>query len=173
MDHLYRCFPELDEGKLTKLKSKIVSREHLSALAIRIGLTERLTLMKQKEISPELLIGNVFEAIFGAMYLEQGFDTARRKALEIIEKEVHLEGLLVNLVDSKSLLLEIAQKNRWNITFHVREEPKDAEHKFMAKVKKNNIVIGEGRGNSKKKAEKEASAHALQTLQKEEADSVQ
>jgi ribonuclease-3 len=167
VDHLYRLFPDLDEGKLTKLKSKIVSREHLSALAIQLGLVERLSLVKQKELSPELLIGNVLEAIFGAIYLEQGFEIAQLRALKMIEDHIGLDSLFVDLVDAKSKLLEQAQKNKWNIVFSVKEESRESEYRFSARVKYGDRILGQGKGSSKKKAEKSAAAQALKTLQEE------
>jgi len=166
-DHLYVQYPNLDEGKLTKLKAKLVSRERLSGLAINLGLNKNLMITRQRDLEVELIIGNVLEAIFGAMYLEQGFEVSKARAMKMMNDHVIIDTLLLDLVDAKSKLLELAQKKRWNISFVVREEPRSSDMKFSATVKWDERILGTGKGNSKKKAEKEASVHALETIQRE------
>lgn len=163
--HLHDRYPHLKEGALTKLKSKLVSRERVQTLAIEMGLAEHLQLVKQKDLNPELIIGNVFEAIWGAMYLDQGFECTKDRVIRILTAKIDTDLLLEDLLDAKSKLLELAQKQRWDIRLHVTEQPRTSSYRFKAEVRYGSDLVGIGHGNSKKQAEKEASTEALHVLQ--------
>jgi ribonuclease-3 len=164
--HLHDRYPHLKEGALTKLKSKLVSRERVQTLAIEMGLAQHLELVKQKDLDPELIIGNVFEAIWGAMYLDQGFECTKERVIRILTAKMDTDALLEDLLDAKSKLLELAQKERLDIRIHVSEQPRTSPYRFKAEVKLESDLVGVGHGNSKKKAEKEASIEALRVLEK-------
>ncbi len=167
-DHLFHAYPELDEGQLTKLKSKMISRDQLIHIAKMEGLSDSLVFSKQKDLDPELIIGNVLEAIYGAMYLEQGFAIVKDRAVQMFNRTCDMNALFRDLHDPKSMLLEWSQKLKKNIKYEV--EPHNS-NTFRAKVSVDGRAIGEGFGSSKKRAEKDASRIALgilETLDEEE-----
>ncbi|NND94414.1 MAG: ribonuclease III [Flavobacteriales bacterium] len=160
-DYLFHNFPELNEGELTKLKAKLISREQLNQIGHEIGLVENLNLEKQKDLDPSLLIGNVLEAIFGAVYLDQGYQKTKQVAVKMFEQTCDIRTLSENLHDAKSLLLEWSQKARKNI--RIKIHPEENEN-FRAKIYIGETLIAQGEGRSKKRAEKNAARKALKVI---------
>lgn len=160
-DYIFHSFPEMDEGLLTKLKSKFISRENLIEIANKEGLTEELEIERQKDLDQELIIGNVLEALFGAMYMDQGYEIARDRAIRMFERSSPVEGLIKDLHDPKSQLLEWAQKYKREIRFAIDSKGRD---EFQARLYLDEQLIAKGLGKTKKKSEKEASRRAIEDL---------
>jgi ribonuclease-3 len=160
-DYIYHRFQEMDEGLLTKLKSKFISRDNLIAIANKEGLTQRLSLNKQKDLNQELIIGNVLEAIFGAIYIDQGYETCRNRAIRMFERSSPVEELLADIHDPKSQLLEWAQKSKKEIRFVIDSKGRD---RFEARLFLDQELISKGIGKSKKKSEKNAARKAITEL---------
>jgi len=160
-DYIYHRFQEMDEGLLTKLKSKFISRDNLIAIATKEGLTEGLNLSKQKDLEQELIIGNVLEAIFGAMYIDQGYEICRNRAIRMFERSSPVEELLADLHDPKSQLLEWAQKCKKEVRFVIDPKGRD---RFEARLFLDEDFISKGIGKSKKKSEKNAARQAIVEL---------
>ena len=160
-DYIFQGFPEMDEGLLTKLKSKFISRENLIEIANKEGLTEGLEIERQKDLDQELIIGNVLEALFGAMYMDQGYDIARDRAIRMFERSSPVEGLIKDLHDPKSQILEWAQKYKREIRFAIDNKGRD---EFQARLYLDEQLIAKGLGKTKKKSEKEASRRAIEDL---------
>lgn len=162
---LYKRFPQVDEGKLSKMKSQIVSRSNLSLWAADMQLGQYLLLSQGEEATGgrkrESLLGNVYEALVGAIFLDQGFSRAQRLVLRQLAKR---KRIVEN--DFKSKLQEIIQK-KYKVTplyVVVAESGPDHAKIFTLEVRVNKKVLGSGEGRSKKEAEQMAAKEALKSI---------
>lgn len=167
-EHLYTCFPEFTEGQLTKLRSRIVSREGLKVHALQIGLGKYLMMGRGEESSGgrerASILADAFEALLGAIYLDSGLDEVRRVILEITEEDlapVLEEPVEVN---PKGQLQEILQAiSPQSPTYRiVAQEGPEHEKAFVAEVRWEGILMGRGAGLSKKLAETAAATDAME-----------
>ena len=162
--HLYTRFPSLPEGDLTKMKSKIVSRKNLNAIGRSINLPDQLELRLGKQPLHQSIVGNAFEALVGAIYLDQGYDTTERHILKVLKKNglnkrVHID------VDFKSKLHEWCQKKRCKLRFTVVREVQDSGRSlYEVEVFIDGKSYGTGTGKSKKAAEQASAKHACARL---------
>lgn len=163
-DYLYTLFPEQDEGFLTQLRSKIVKRKQLNKLAFKFGISSFLvsrTNSQQKKVN---LLGNAFEALIGAIYLDKGYRRTKRfMTRKILERYLDIERLARKESDFKSRIIEWAQKNKQDISFVSQEEslPDSHETYFSSQVILVDRKLGSGTGHSKKDAEQKAAEEAL------------
>ena len=165
-DLVYKYRPEMSEGNLTKLRSVLVSTKPLANYARKINIPEyirighSITLNQVKE--SDKILENVLEALIGAIYLDAGL----RPAYKLIEKLL-LEDIKSydadNLTDYKSKLQEEIQAEHRDAVQYVTVETSGPAHDrtFRVQVLYNGIVLGEGTGKSKKKAEEMAAKSAL------------
>ena len=166
-DYLFHKYPSRDEGELTAFRAALVNAETLSDVASKLGVNQHLLLSKgeQKDNgrARQNILANTFEAIVGALYLDQGYEAAK------IFITKHLLSLTDTIVannlwqDSKSLFQEKAQEIA-NVTpvYHVISEiGPDHEKIFTVGVYLNNDFVAEGRGLSKQRAEQEAARAGL------------
>lgn len=165
-DLIYREYPNLDQGLMSKLRSHIVCGKSLSAYArnydfgqyIRLGHGELLSGGRDSN----KILEDVFEAFIGACYLDLGYEK-----VYFIIKNIMLEDIInVNedtLTDYKSKLQEEIQADkRGTISYRVIKETGNAQNKlFAVEVLFDNIVLGVGEGSSKKRAEQDAARDAL------------
>lgn len=160
---LFKKFPYKDEGFLTEMRSKIVSRENLKQIALKIGINEYL----KKDAGPgsyRSMYGDAFEALVGAIYLDKGYKTARRFVIDrIIKHHVDLHAMEITENNFKSRILNWGQKEKHTVIFEVMDE--DAKSKLI-KVR---LVIDEkeiatGTDFVKKKAEQIAAEAACKQL---------
>ena len=162
---LFKRFPDVDEGRLSKMKSQIVSRNNLSAWAEELDLGQYLFLSQGEEATGgrkrESLLGNVYEALVGAIFLDQGFPPAQRFIMRHLAKK---KRIIEN--DFKSKLQEIVQKKYKAPPSYavIAETGPDHEKKFTLEVRIKQRVLGHGEGRSKKEAEQMAAKEALKTL---------
>lgn len=119
---LFKKYPFKDEGFLTEMRSRIVSREHLKQLAVRIGVDELL----QKDAGPgsyRSMYGDAFEAFIGAIYLDKGYDSTKQYILDrIIRPHVDLGEIESTEKNFKSVLLNWGQRERHTVTFETVSE---------------------------------------------------
>ncbi len=163
-EFLYVKFPDRNEGFLTKMRSKIVNGEHLSVLTQHLGLEQLLDNRLKNEQANRHVLGDTFEALIGAIYLDKGYRRCKRYVLrKVIKKYVDLDDLEKNETNYKSLLIEWAQKNRKEITFYTDIEPYDPT-RFISFVSIGDTLFGSGTGGSKKEAEQNAALETLQEL---------
>ena len=165
--YLYNKVPEGDEGYLTKMRSKIVSREHLNELGKDLNLIEFVESRIPKTHFGDNIHGNVFEALVGAVYLDRGY-TYCVKFIEkcVIEPYVDIEQLEGKVISYKSLLIEWCQKKKKHFNYDVYEDNgKDALKHFAVKLTIGGTVVAKARATSKKKAEERASKRAYFALQ--------
>jgi ribonuclease III len=165
-DYLYETYPQLSEGKLTKLRSDLVCEASLARLAYAMNLGQYLRLGKGEVVSggssrPSLL-GDTVEALIGAIYLDLGLEISRNYVLELykpILKDLQ-EGVLRR--DYKTLLQEFAQARFAKTPVYriINESGPDHDKEFEAEVILSTEPIGCGRGRSKKEAEQAAAKEA-------------
>ena len=163
-DYLYKN-TEYEEGKMTKLRSHYVCENANYEYATRLGLNEYIKL-GNGEISSggkyrKTIVGDVFEAFIGAMYLDQG--------LEYVKQFVHKH--IIPLIEShsieffsdyKSVLQELVQTDKRSLEYVVVSETGPSHNKeFEIEVKIDDIVYGKGIAHSKKEAEQQAAKDAL------------
>ena len=166
-DYLFIEFPERDEGFLTQLRSKIVSRSTLNALGLRLGLDRQIIVQGGGTFAQKHLYGDALEAMVGAMYLDKGYEFANRLFInEILRRYINLSSMTRTETDFKSRLIEWGQKNKRRITFStVNGEAFTSQHPtFRSAVLLDGAEIGTGEGGSKKEAEQRAAMHAAERL---------
>ncbi|SEP89016.1 ribonuclease III [Flavobacterium urocaniciphilum] len=165
--HLYNKVPTGDEGYLTKMRSKIVSREHLNEL----GRDFKLVQFVESKVNPshfgDNIHGNIFEAFIGAIYLDKGFEYCEKFIHEkIIKQYVNIERLEGKVISYKSLIIEWCQKEKKSFRFDVFEDNgKEGIKYFGVKLFIDEEVVSKARATSKKKAEETASKRAFFALQ--------
>lgn len=162
-EFLYQKFPDQDEGYLTKVKSKVVSRKTLSEIGEELGLRTILRYSKSRSINMSSLEGNAFEAIIGAIYLDGGYDVTKRIIHQyVFRKYVDLNKVLEEEIDFKSKLFIWCQKRKLNIEFSViSEENNHGNWKYEVVAFVNGQNYGKGSGTSKKAAEQAAAKETL------------
>ena len=169
-DYLYSRFPEKDEGFLTQLRSKIVKRKQLNKLATNIGISSLLISNTNSEQPKQNLLGNAFEALIGAIYLDKGYRRTRQYVInKILKQYLDLEKIARKESDFKSRLIEWVQKNRQDVQFlSIAEGHEQAEENvFVSRVMISDRELGQGKGSSKKDAEQKAAEMALENLKEE------
>ncbi|HBD05783.1 MAG TPA: ribonuclease III [Firmicutes bacterium] len=164
-DLLYKQFPNERSGFLSKTRSYFVNGETLSEISQKVNLLDYANLSKgelNNTLDRSKLLEDMFEALLGAVYLDQGYE----KAKEIITL-IFLPGIKAlkpeDLQDPKSHLQEVLQaEGKGKIEYRVILDEGNAQNKhFIVEVVFNGIVLGTGQGSSKKHAEKEAASDAL------------
>jgi ribonuclease-3 len=161
--HLYDLRPEADEGYMTRLRSKLVSRTNLSRLAALMGMAGAYAYEKQRDLPDELIMGNALEALVGALYLDQGYEVTYARVIDLFERHISIEELELELVDPKSRLLEWAQSKRYRVEYRTGRNTDTAGERFISRLWVEGECIAEGTGESKKMAEKKASDIAWKT----------
>ena len=166
--HLYQMFPREAEGRLTKLRSRLVSREALRAHAMRLDLGQFLMMGRGEEASGgrerTSTLADAFEALLGAIYLDTDLDTARRFVLTLAAED--LAQLEVEPIDinPKGHLQELLQaiSPRSPVYQLLSESGPEHEKTFVVRVMWEGMPLGEGIGRSKKQAETAAALQAMQ-----------
>ncbi len=166
-DMLYVEYPYENEGFLTQLRSKIVSRNSLNQLSERVGISKYIVAQSSASLSKKHLNGDAFEAMMGAIYLDKGYNFVNRLLINrIIKGHLDLNAVTETETDYKSRLIEWCQKNRKNFSIHSKhgEEYTNSEPQFIAVVNISGKDYGYGIGGSKKEAEQRASYNTLKEL---------
>jgi len=165
--HLYTEVPGGDEGYLTKMRSKVVSREHLNELGKDLNL---INLIESKIAASQFgdnIHGNLFESLIGAIFLDKGFKYCEKFIYQrVIIPYVDIAQLEGRVISYKSLLIEWCQKEKKTFNYNVYEDTgnDDVRH-FSVKLSVDNKVITKARATSKKKAEEKASKRAFFVFQ--------
>jgi len=166
-DLLFRHFPELDEGALSKMKAYLVSAPSLAKKARHYGMGEVILLGVGEEKTggrkKDSLLANLFEAVIAGIYLDGGIDAARQLIVTTFAEEIRAideEDLLFQ--DYKTALQEVAQANGLQLPDYnvVAEVGPDHDKRFVVEVKLGGFAA-QGEGTSKKEAQQQAARHAL------------
>jgi ribonuclease III len=164
-DFLYRTFPELTEGELTDVRAMLVRTETLAKFAREIELGNYLRMGKgdQTASSGQRVLASAFEALLGAIYLDQGLTAVQQFLLPRLEPLARNSVTKRLFKDNKSLFQELAQAHE-NITPSYRlvsQEGPSHNRVFTVEVLLGNQVAGTGQGRNKQTAEQEAAHAAL------------
>lgn len=168
-DHLFRTFPDLLEGDLTKIKSVAVSRRTCAKIAKSMGLGELLRLGKGMQTHSELppsLLAAVMESVIGAIYLDGGLEAAQSLMMPLLAPVIARAARSGHQQNFKSVLQHVAQDRFGLMPSYVLLDEKGPDH---AKCFKVNVEIGDQRfdacwGASKKQSEQMAALKALEAL---------
>ena len=165
--HLYLEVPAGDEGYLTKMRSKVVSREHLNELGKDLNL---ISLVESKIPAGQFgdnIHGNLFEALVGAIFLDKGYKYCEKFIYKrVIMPYVDIETLEGKVISYKSLLIEWCQKEKRTFGYNVYEDTgNDEVRHFSVKLSIDEKVVSKARATSKKKAEEKASKRAFFVFQ--------
>ena len=165
--YLYRKYPNVMEGELTKMRASLVCEGSLCECARGIGLGDYLRLGKGEESGGgrkrDSILADAFEALIGALYLDAGEPVARKFVHRFVLERRHEDG---TAGDYKTTLQEIVQKNHGEVLSYrlLGTDGPDHEKSFLVEVLLNSNVIGHGKGHSKKEAEQMAAKEALELM---------
>ena len=165
--HLYIEVPSGDEGYLTKMRSKIVSREHLNELGKDLDLIKLVKSKIPKGQFGDNIHGNLFEALIGAIFLDKGYKYCEAFIYRrVILPYVDISKLEGKVISYKSLLIEWCQKEKKSFQYDVYDDTgnDDVRH-FSVKLLINEKIVSKARATSKKKAEEKASKRAFFVFQ--------
>ena len=167
---VFEHFEGKREGFLTNTRSKLVSRDTLGKLATEMGLTELIQSSGPQRSHNSYMAGNAFEALVGAIYLDQGYDAVMRFIKKrILAQMVNIDKVAYKEVNFKSKLLEWTQKNRVRMDFKMLKQTTDEKGSpvFGYCVVIEGVEGGKGQGYSKKEAQQIASKETLVRLRRE------
>ncbi len=166
-EYLFKKYPYQSEGYLTELRSKIVRRETLNNVALRMGINKMVQYnQNDKGLSRSHIFGNALEALIGAVYLDQGFPKTRKFILnELVRSHIDLETMESTDTNFKNQLLTWAQKNNRVLVFETIDEKIENTRKlFTVGILLDGELITTGTGYNKKDAGQVAAQKALEVL---------
>ena len=167
-DYLFQKYPFKDEGFLTEIRSRIVSRESLNQLARTIGVPQIVKYDGKRKTpnSHKSLYGNTLEALVGAIYIDKGFGASRHFIIKkLLLPHFDIEQLIKTTKNYKSKLIEWTQKNsKVSVFDHIETIDKGHFKEFIIQVRIDDEPIAKGHGLSKKKAEQDAAREACLIL---------
>lgn len=164
-EFLYKKYPLRDEGFLTTLRAKIVSRNNLNHLSQKFGLSN-LVKCNNDNKNETSINGNAFEAFIGAIFIDKGYKFTRKIIIQrILKYHLDIEELSNTETNYKSRLIEWAQKEKHNLEFRLVEEINNGNKKlYKIHIYLNNIYQAEGIDYSIKKAEQSAAQTYFTTI---------
>jgi ribonuclease III len=164
-DFLYRAFPELSEGELSDVRATLVKMGTLATFARDIQLGNFLLLGKGEQSSggSQRILASAFEALLGAIYLDQGMEVVKRFLVPRLEPIAHDVVKKRLFKDNKSLFQELAQAHDGITPSYrlVSQEGPSHDREFTVEVMLGGQVVGKGQGRNKQAAEQEAAHVAL------------
>lgn len=169
-EYLFHRFQESDEGFLTRTRAKLVNGAILAKYAKHIKLNEIVLISKNMEDSNgrnnATILSDAFEALLGALYLDQGYEKTRMFVLRVVQEVISIDDIVQLQSNYKSQLLEFVQARGWNQPEYelVEETGPSHQKKFKVQVLIQSKPIGLGTGYSKKQAEQRAAAEAMKHL---------
>ncbi len=170
--HLYKRFPDFNEGILTNMRSLLVNTKSLAEIGAELEFGNYLKLSKGEEDSKgrqnQSLLANCFEAFVGALFLDNGIENTESFLMKVFEEKIEALAKSSSYKDPKSLLQEHLQsKKRGSPIYRVLKELGPAHSKtFVVGVSSKEVLLGTGDGKSKQEAEEKAAEEALESLSK-------
>lgn len=167
-EHLFRMFPDFSEGRMTKLRTRIVSRTALNARALELDLGSFLMMGRGEEASGgrerASTLADAFEAVVGAIYLDGGFEASRIFLLRQMEEVFADLASQPEEINPKGILQELLQSISPNAPEYELLSQTGPEHskRFVCRVMWNGLELGRGEGLSKKEAQVAAAVTALE-----------
>jgi ribonuclease-3 len=166
-EFLFLKFPYRDEGFLTETRSRMVNREALNQIAIKIGLAKVVNNeYKGRNLSSHKSIyGDTLEAIVGAVYLDRGYKFCKKFILKCIIIHFDVDDIISTTSNFKSKIIEWSQKENKEVDFKTISVTGNQRFKeFQVQLIVGGEPISEGKGPTKKKAEQEAAKNACEIL---------
>jgi ribonuclease-3 len=174
-DFLYKKYPYKDEGFLTEMRSKIVNRQQLNDIAIRMGL-KKITVFNKLDHSLKIsqIFGNTLEALVGAIYLDQGYKKTSRWVKErIVLPYLFMDDLEILEINHKNKLYGWANKNGKSLEFEtIDEHLENGRRLFTIAAVVDGVSIAIGKAFNKKDASQIAAQVAVEKLGIINSDSV-
>lgn len=165
-EFLFYKMEKKDEGVLTKARASIVNRKNLNRIGLEIGidkhLRHKLTYNQLKE-APDI-IGNAFEALIGAYYLEYDMQVMKSLLEKLILKDFDIQNFHKSITDPKSFLLEWVQSKKKQIAFNHETMISETTTNFLVTLKIDDEEKSTGIGKNKKEAELNACRAAIQSM---------
>lgn len=168
-DIVYQHFPGKREGFLTNTRTKLVQRDTLNKLAQEMGINQLILSSGHTSSHNSYMGGNAFEALVGAIYLDQGYNACMRfMNKRILAQMINIDKVAYKEVNFKSKLIEWSQKNKVRLTYEqvLQEKDKNGNPIFEFKVVLEGVEGCAGRGFSKKESQQLASKLTLDKLKK-------
>ncbi|HJV20058.1 MAG TPA: ribonuclease III [Sediminibacterium sp.] len=166
-DYLFKRYPYKGEGFLTEMRSKMVNRQQLNDIALKMGL-RKLTIYNRFDnaLKGSQIFGNTLEALIGAVYLDKGYHKTQNWILkQIVIPHLFVEDLELIDINLKNKLIGWANKNGKTISFDLAEEKLEGNRRvFTMNAVLDGEVFASGRGNNKKDASQIAAQIAVEKL---------
>ena len=172
-EHLFKTYPKRPEGELTSFRAAVVRTDNLAKISRKLGLGEFLLMSKGEQATggreKEYLLANTFEAVIGALYLDQGYQAVSDFLFEHLIPQISTIVKYRLDVDAKTKLQEKTQSifKRTPTYKVIKEEGPDHNKLFTVVVKIHNKIYGQGKGITKQKAEEEAASQALRKIEEQ------
>lgn len=169
-DILFHTFQTSKEGFLTNTRAKIVKRESLNEIAVKLGLDNFITYSMRTSSHNNYMFGNAFEALIGAIYLDKGYRYCKKFVeTRIIDPYIDLEKISKEEFNFKSRLIEWGQKHKVDIEFALIETIVDQDNNpvFQSQALLGGISGGIGIGYSKKESQQNAARIALNRIRRD------
>ncbi|MFM8433020.1 MAG: ribonuclease III [Bacteroidota bacterium] len=163
---LFRKFPFREEGFLTEMRSRIVNRDNLNRLAMKLGIDRFMDGSIDPGAKSRSVYGDAFEALIGAVYIDRGYATTRKLILDrIVRHHIDLEDIEQADNNYKSKLINWAQRERRNVDFELLEEVENGGKRLLrVRVMVDGEEVARGEDYSKKRAEQIAAGRAIEHL---------
>lgn len=172
-EQLYQRFPQASEGQMSRLRASLVKGDTLAKIAASFELGEYMRLgqgeLKSGGFRRESILADALEAVFGAIYLDRGFDTAREFILHIFRDRLEQLSLDSPLKDPKTRLQEYLQSRRMALPHYetIAVQGEDHAQHFRVSCRIPSLDIqADGEGSSRRKAEQDAATKLLSTIEK-------
>jgi ribonuclease III len=166
-DFLFKKFPYKEEGFLTEMRSRIVSRNNLNSLSRKLGIDKLVQVNVENGTNGSSIMGDAFEAFIGAVYIDRGYDFTQKLIVrQIIQTHLDIDELMTHEINFKSKIIEWAQKEKKTLNFLlIKEEDKGKKGKvYTVELMVENMSQGCGQDYSIKKAEQRAARQACEKL---------
>jgi ribonuclease-3 len=167
---LFERFSEKDEGFMTQMRSKLVKGDALASYSRQLGLPNVVELGERAKgqgiENSTSILGDVFEALIGALYKDRGYAATRRFIERVLDNHLDIKEIAAMDDNYKSILMEYAQARRMKIPIYrvIQEDGPAHNRTFVVEVLVGDQKAGEGSGKSKKIAEQEAAKVAYERL---------
>lgn len=163
---LFRKFPFKEEGFLTEMRSKIVNRENLNKLALKLGIDHYMNGSIDPAAKSRSVYGDAFEALIGAVYIDKGYSVTRSLILHrFIKHHIDVEELELLEHNFKSKLINWGQRERKNVEFELLEEVENGGKRLLrVRVLVNGEELARGEDYSKKRAEQIAAQKVCESI---------
>jgi ribonuclease-3 len=168
-EYLFEVYPQRSEGELTKLRASIVCESSLVGFAEELEFGAYVLLGKGEELTGgrtrPALLADVFESFIGALYLDQGLEVVKSFLRKHLFPNLPNQGKML-MIDFKTHLQEYTQQHSMGLLEYIiiNERGPAHEREFVSQVQVGDTLLGQGSGRSKKEAEQQAAAQALEAL---------